>query len=67
MRHLFRARRNRAAGFCYCFGVLLAGMSQESLMPGNTTFDVIVIGGGHAGTEACLAAAGGGGSHSLFL
>ncbi|HWM27551.1 MAG TPA: tRNA uridine-5-carboxymethylaminomethyl(34) synthesis enzyme MnmG, partial [Woeseiaceae bacterium] len=26
-------------------------------MPGNTTFDVIVIGGGHAGTEACLAAA----------
>ena len=26
-------------------------------MPSETTFDVIVIGGGHAGTEASLAAA----------
>ncbi|MBJ88986.1 MAG: tRNA uridine-5-carboxymethylaminomethyl(34) synthesis enzyme MnmG [Woeseia sp.] len=26
-------------------------------MPTNSTFDVLVIGGGHAGTEACLAAA----------
>ena len=32
-------------------------MSEQKRMKAAQTFDVIVIGGGHAGTEACLAAA----------
>jgi tRNA uridine 5-carboxymethylaminomethyl modification enzyme len=35
----------------------LTGLWYFVVMRGNRTFDVIVIGGGHAGTEACLAAA----------